>query len=99
MTKRTRSEYERDGLPLGAEGIHIVATSEAEASTAQELPREEKGSVGLPGSVVPGRASVAEVESDEESAQKLAKANEEILKGLGDCPFWALLSRAGYEMW
>ena len=99
MTKRTRSEYEGNGLPLVAEGIHTVATSEAETSTAKELPRGERDSVGLPGSVVPGRASVAEVEYDEESAQELAKANEEILKGLGDCPFWALLSRAGYELW
>ena len=99
MTKRTWSEYERNGLPLGAEGNQTVATSEAKASTAQELPREENDSVGLPGSVVPGRASVAEVESDEESARELAKANEEILKGLGNCPFWSLLSRAGYELW
>ena len=99
MTKRNRSEYEGNGLSLVVEGIQTVATSEAEASTANELPRGGGNSVGFPGSVVPEEASIVEVESDEGSAQELAKANEEILKGLGNCLFWALLSRAGYELW
>ena len=99
MTKRTRSEYEGDGLPLVTEGIEVAATSKVEIPATTELSEESQNTVGIPESQVPARVVITNVEVGERSGNKMAHANKAVVGGLDTCPFWALLIRAGYELW
>ena len=96
MTKQTRSEYERDGLPMVTQGIEVVATLEVEirATTAlsslcplTRLPEESQNTVGIPESQVPARVVTADVEVGEGSGNEMAHANKAVVGDWTPAPY------------